>query len=144
MSIVAVLGTGVLTGVANETTYAHALVSLALGANLALAAAAAIPIPGLTGWALMLAIVDAAGSFVDRRVRRAARVAQAVGCPALLLVGIGAALLGDPLMAILGFLLAMFIWTRTDVAVAHDAIAHATCGIGVWDWASPTMASPTW
>lgn len=140
VSIVAVLGTAVLAGVADETTYAHALVSLALGANLAIAAGAAVPIPGFTGWALLLATVDAAGSGSDQRVRRAARIAQVVGFPAFLALGIGAAMLSDPMIAVLGFLLAMFVWTRSDVAVGHDAIARFLASHVVGDVARPVTS----
>lgn len=140
VSVAAALGSAAFAGVAEEATYAHALVTLALGANVAVAVAAVVPIPGFTGWALLLALVDAAGIPADRRVRRAARVAQAVGFPALLIAGMGAALLGDPMMALYGFLLAMFTWTRTDLAVGHDVIARFLAGHAVGDVARPVAS----
>lgn len=75
LSTALALGSAALAGVAEEATYAHALVSLAFGTNVVVAAAAAFPTPGLTGWALLLALVDAAGVPADQRTRRAARLA---------------------------------------------------------------------
>lgn len=124
VSTAAALGSAALVGVAEDATYAHALVSLALGANVVVAVAAAVPIPGFIGWALLLALVDAAGVRADQRIRRAVRIAQTLGFPGFLLAGTGAALLGDPMMAMIGFLLAMFTWTRAEVAVGHDVIAR--------------------
>ncbi len=122
------------------TTYPHALASLALGANVALAAAALVPVPGFTGWALVLAIVDGAGSPVDQRVRRAARVAQGIAFPLFVLVGIGAASIGDPMLMVTGFLLALFAWTRTDLAVGHDLIGQFLAGHVAGDVARPAMS----
>ena len=140
LSVAAVLGSAALAEVAEEASYAHALASLAFGANIVVAVAAAVPIPGFTGWALILALVDAAGIPADQRVRRAARIAQAVGSPSLLLVGIVAALLGDLMMSLVAFLLAMFTWTRTDIAVGHDAIARFLASHVVGDVARPVAS----
>lgn len=140
VSTAAALGSAALAGVAEEATYAHALVSLALGANLLIVAAAAVPIPGFTGWALLLALVDAAGIRTDQRVRRAARIAQAVGFPGFLLAGLAAGLLGDLMLSLAAFLLALFTWTRTDVAVGHDAIARFLASHSVGDLARPAAS----
>ena len=140
VSTAAAIGSVALAGIVAEATYAHALVSLALGANVLIAAAVALPIPGFTGWALLLAVVDAAGILADQRVRRAARVAQAVGFPAFLLAGLAAGLLGDPMLSLVAFLLAMFTWTRTDVAVGHDVIARFLASHSVGDVARPVAS----
>lgn len=140
VSIALALVSAALAGVAETATFAHALVSLALGANVVVAAVAAVPIPGLTGWALLLALVDAAGVPSDQRTRRAARIAQSVGFPAFLLVGIGAALLDDPMLALIAFTLAMFTWSRSDVAVGHDAIARFLASHVIGDVARPVAS----
>lgn len=140
VSTAAALGSAALAGVAEEATYAHALGSIALGVNVLVAASAAVPIPGFTGWALLLALVDAAGIRTDQRVRRAARIAQAVGFPAFLLAGLVAGLLGDLMLSFVAFLLAMFTWTRTDVAIGHDAIARFLASHIVGDVARPVAS----
>ena len=123
-SALAAVGGAVLSGVADQETYAHAIASLALGVNVLLAGAAVVPVPGFTGWALILAIVDATGTPADLRVRRAARLARGIGFPLFLVLGMGAAFLGHPMLVLSGFLLAMLSWTQTDLAVAHDLIAR--------------------
>ena len=118
------LGSSAVFGVSDPASYTHALAGLALGTNLALVATTVMPIPGLTGWALTLALVDAGGISADRRARRAANVAQSIGIPGFILIGIGAALLSHPMMILIGFLLAMSLRTLTESAVGHDAIAR--------------------
>ena len=140
MSTAVALGSGVLVGVSDPATYAHALTGLALGVNVALAAATVVPVPGFAGWALLLALVDAAGIGADQRIRRAARVAQTIGFPAFLLLGVGAALLGDPMMLLTGFLLAMFTRTQTGLAVGRDAIARFLQSHEVGDVARPVTS----
>ena len=118
------LAAAVLGETTVAATYAHALASLALGVNLALAASVLVPAPGFTGWALLLALVDAAGARPDQRVRRAARLAQALGLPIFASLGVAAALLGDPMLMLIGFMIAMFIGTQSRLAVGQDAIAR--------------------
>ena len=136
-SSIAGIGAGALASVAEQVGYGHALASLALGANVVLAAGALVPIPGFTGWALLLAVVDAAGTPVELRVRRAARLAHGVGFPLFLVVGFAAGLLGDPMLMLTGFLLAMLSWTQTDLAVGHDHIARFLGARIVGDLARP-------
>lgn len=140
MSTAAALGSAVLVGVSDPATYAHALTTLVLGANIALAAATVVPVPGFAGWAVLLALVDAAGIGADQRIRRAGRVAQTIGVPGFLLAGAGAALLGDPMMLPTGLLLAMFTRTQTDLAVGRDATARFLQSHEVGDVAWPVMS----
>lgn len=134
------LGSTVVLGVAEPVGYVHALAGLALGTNLALVATAAMPIPGFTGWALLLALVDARGVPASRRIRRAARVAQLVAVPSFILLGVGAALLGHPMMVLIGFLLAMSTRTLTESAVGHDATARYLQGRDAGDVARPVTS----
>lgn len=140
VSTASALGAAALAGMADPATDVHALVVLALGVNVAITAAIVVPIPGFIGWALLLAIVDATRSPADQRIRRTARVAQAIGFPAFLLLGVGAALVADPTMTLTGFLLAMFTWTGAERACAHDALARYLAGHGVGDIARPLMS----
>lgn len=123
-SLLGVIGGVALAGVAEPASYAHAVASIVLGANAVVAVGTLVPIPGYTGWALLLSAVDAAGTPVELRVWRAARLGQGIAFPLFLLVGMGAALLGDPMLMLAGFMVAMLSWTQTDLAVGRDQIAR--------------------
>jgi hypothetical protein len=122
--VLAALITYRLAGLTDPTTNAHAIAGLALSANAVIAAGILIPAPGFTGWALLLAIVDAAGTRSDQRVRQAARVAQSVGVPVLLAAGVVAALHGHPILVPLGFVLAFVTWSGSQATVGQDAAAR--------------------
>lgn len=113
-----------LAATADPSTYAHAIASLALSVNAVIAAGALIPAPGFAGWALVLGIVDSTGAPPDQRVRRAARIARVVGAPILLAAGSAAALLGDPMLMVLGFVLGFLTWSGSQAAAAQDTTAR--------------------
>lgn len=136
-STASAVGSAALAGIADPATDVHALVVLALVVNVAITAAIVVPIPGFTGWALLLALIDATRRPADQRIRRAARVAQTIGFPGFLLLGVGAGLVADPTMMLTGFLLALFTWTGAERACAHDALARFLTGHGVGEIARP-------
>ena len=123
-SVAAGLGAAQLAAAAEATTYNHAIASLALSVNAVIAAGALIPAPGFAGWALLLGIVDSTGAPPDQRVRRAARMARAVGAPILFASGLAAALLGDPMLMFLGVVLGFLTWSGSQAAAAQDATAR--------------------
>ena len=125
---------------ANAATYAHALATLGLGVNFAVAASILVPAPGFMGWALMLALVDAAGTPFDQRIPRAARVARALGIPAVVALGVAAVALGDPMLVLLAAMLTVVIATRTRLAVGQDAIGHYLEGRVAGDLARPIVS----
>lgn len=137
VSLTGAIGGLALTHAAEPASNAHAIASLFLGANAIVAAGALVPLPGYTGWALLLVVIDAAGTPAELRVRRAARMGKGIGFPLFLLVGVGAALLGDPLLMLAAFLLAMLSWTSTDRAVARDHMARFLAGRTAGDVARP-------
>ena len=137
VAVAAVVAAALLGGTTAPTTYAHALASLALGVNLALAGGVLVPAPGFTGWALLLAVVDAAGAKPDQRIRRAAGLAQALGVPIFASLGVAAALLGDPMLVLLGLFGAFFIGTQSRLAIGQDAIARFLKERVVGDLARP-------
>lgn len=142
-TLVAAIGAGVsgwLGIQANVTTYAHALATLGLGANLALAAAILVPAPSFAGWALILALVDVAGTPIDQRVPRTARLALAMGIPVLVALGVSAVALGDPMLVVLAVMLTVFIATRTGLAVGQDAISRFLEGRVAGDLARPIIS----
>ncbi len=122
--VVAAVAAGRLATITDPTTSAHLIASLALGVSAVVAAGVLIPAPGFPGWALLLGIVDAVGARPDQRVRRAARIARAVGVPILFAAGLAAALLGDPMLMFLGFALGFLAWTGSQAAAAQDATAR--------------------
>lgn len=122
--VAAALAAWQLAAAADPTTYAHAIASLALSVSAVIAAGALIPAPGFPGWALLLGIVDSTGAPLEQRVRRAARIARAVGAPILFAAGIAAALLGDPMLMLLGFVLGFLTWSGGQAAAAQDATAR--------------------
>jgi hypothetical protein len=140
VSTASALGAAALAGMADPATDIHALVVLGLGVNVAMTAAIVVPIPGFTGWALLLALVDGARIPADQRIRRTARVAQTLGLPGFLLLGVGAGLVADPTMMLTGFLLAMFTWTGAERASARDAMARFLARHSVGDIARPLMS----
>ena len=133
-----------LVGLADPTTDAHAIAGLALGANAVIAAGVLIPAPGFPGWALVLAVVDAAGVTPDRRVRQAARVARLAGVPILLAAVIAASVIGHPMLMPLGFLLAFMLWSGIQATVGQDTAARFLAGHTAGEVARPVTsdASP--
>lgn len=141
-TLVAAVGAGVsgwLGMQADDATYAHALANLGLAANLALAGAILVPAPGFAGWALLVAIVDMAGTPIDARIPRTARLARAMGIPVVLLVGLTAFVLRDPMLVLLAVMLTMLIANRTGLAVGQDAISRFLAGRVAGDLARPII-----
>lgn len=137
VAVTAVVAAALLGGTTAPATYAHALTNLTLGVNLALAGGVMVPVPGFTGWALLLAIVDAAGAKPDQRVRRAAGLARALGIPIFASLGVAAVFLGDPMLMLLGFFIAFFIGAQSRLAIGQDAIARFLNERVVGDLARP-------
>ena len=132
-----ILASGWLSSQAGPSTYAHALATLGLGTNLALAAAILVPAPGFAGWGLVVALVDAAATPVDRRIRRAAALARIIGVPIAGALVVAALALGDPMLVLLGVMLTMFISMQSGLAVGHDVIARFLLGRVAGDLARP-------
>ena len=124
----------------DPSSYQHGVVVLAFGANLAIAAGTLVPAPGFTGWALLLGLVDAVGVRPDRRVGRAARLAQFVGVPIMLAVGVAAALVGDPMFLVIAFVLALITWTQSTAVVGRDATAQFLAGHRAGEIVRPIMS----
>ena len=142
-TLVAALGTGGSAWLglqANAATYPHALATLGLGVNFAVAASILVPAPGFTGWALILALVDAAGTPFDQRIPRAARVARALGIPVVVALGVAAGALGHPMLVLLAAMLTVFIATRTRLAVGQDSIGRYLEGRVAGDLARPIVS----
>lgn len=136
-SLAATLVAARLTVAANPASYQHAVASLALGVNLAIAAGTLVPAPGFTGWALLLGLVDAVGVRPDRRVGRAARLAQFVGVPIMLTIGTAAALLGGPMFMVIGLMLGLLAWTKSEAAAGRDATVRFLAGHRAGDLVRP-------
>ena len=121
MPVLAAVGAARLATLANPASSAHAIAELAVGLNVVIAAGVLVPTPGFPGWALVLALVDLARAPADRRVRRAARVTRSLGVLIVVGGGILSALLGDPMIALLGSVLGFLTWSGSQAAEAQDA-----------------------
>ena len=137
VSVAAVVAAALLGGTTAPTTFAHALANLALGVNLALAGGVLVPVPGFTGWAVLLAIVDAAGAKPDLCVRRAAGLARASSVPIFASLGVAAVFLGDPMLMLLALFVAFFVGAQSRMAIGQDAIERFLRERVVGDLARP-------
>lgn len=121
VSLGATILAALLAASADQTTYAHAVASLAAVVNAAIATNVLVPAPGFAGWATLLAAVDARGVAPDARVARASRLARSAGVPFLLVLGMVGLLAGDPMLLTLAVVLAFFTWTQSELAARQDA-----------------------
>ena len=126
-----------LTGLADPTTSAHLIASLALGVSAVIAAGALVPAPGFPGWALLLAMVDSVGARPDQRVRRAAGIARTVGVPIVFAAGFATVLLGDPMLMLFVLVLGFLIWAGSQAAVGQDATERFLAAHAAVDVARP-------
>lgn len=117
--------------------YPHAVASLALAVNVGLAAASVTPVPGVAGWALLLAVVDSLGTAPERRVRLAAGLARRIGVPILLAVAAAGAAGGDAIVAFGGASLSGMAWLEAGFAVERDLAARFLRGHRAADLARP-------
>lgn len=122
------------------STYAHALATIGFEANLALAAGIVVAAPGYAGWALVLALVDVAGTPSERRVPRAARLARLAGVPVAALLGVAAIALGDPVLVVVAAMLVMFTTSQSSHAVRQDSVARFLAGRAAGDVARPVAS----
>jgi hypothetical protein len=98
----------------------HAIAALVAAANLALAISALVPLPGLAGWVLLLALADLCGARESTRVGTAAALARGL-VVAIALGGTAVALAGDRLLAIPLLLgLVAIAWVAAGATHAMD------------------------
>lgn len=119
-SAMGALAAASIAGLVERGGYPHAIATLAVATNLAVAFGALAPLPGLGGWAAVLAIADARGTSPDDRVRWAAGAARAVA-PAipLLIAGLGV-VVGDPMLIPLGLFIGLFVWMQAGTTRKLD------------------------
>ena len=134
----AIAAAQVVAGVGPGTN-AHAIANLALGVNAVIAIGVLVPAPGFPGWALLLAVVDAAGARPDQRIRRTSRLAQSAGLLILAVAAIGAALLGHPMLMFLGFALGFVAWSGSQTAAAQDETVRFLAAHTAGEIARPMM-----
>ncbi len=103
-------------------SYQHAIGSLAVLANLGLLLATMVPMPGLAGWEAVEAITEARCSNRDHHAAHVARAAKAVAVALAVLLALGAALIGDPMLAALGILAAATVWAQAEAVRRIDIV----------------------
>lgn len=128
-----------LAALAEATSSAHLIAGLALIVSAVIAVGSLIPAPGFSGWALVLGIVDGAGTRPDRRIRRAAILARSIGMPILVAAGVAAGLLGDPMLMLIAFYLAFVTWSGSQAATAQDDAARFMAAHGAGEVARPLV-----
>lgn len=140
VTMLATVGSILVTGGAASGTYSHAVGSLALAANLALLLGSLMPIPGFGGWAVLLALADLRPAGPDGRVGQAAIWARTA---ALGLVG-GSVILGfavgDVMVVPIGLLLAVFAWRAAGTARGVDVAKRFFARHSAADLARPLTA----
>lgn len=122
------------------TGYPHAVATFTFVANAALAVRALVPAPGLSGWALLLALVDLRSPDDPRRVVHATHAAKRLSIAATILATAYGVATGAPILGLLALILGLFVWTRADVAENLDIIDRFLAGRTAGDVARPLTA----
>jgi hypothetical protein len=102
--------------------YPHAIAVFIFAANAALAARTLVPIPGLGGWALLLALIDWRRPGDRRRIVRASRAAKLLSLPVILIVSAIGLAIGLPILALAAVPLGLVIWVQADQAASRDIV----------------------
>lgn len=122
VSAAGTVATAILLGSVDSSTAGHAVLVVALYANLALLLSNATPIPPWAGWTLLLAILDRRNSAAADRIDRAVPIARGV------IVAEGAALAAvavassDWMLLVLPVLLIWQAWIQTATAQSDELI----------------------
>jgi len=122
------------------TGYPHAIATFIFAANAALAARALVPLPGLSGWALLLALVDLRSPDDPQRIVRAAHAAKRLSIPATFLMTAFGLATGAPIVTLLALMLGLFVWTQAEVAENRDIVDRFLAGRTAGDVARPLTA----
>jgi len=102
--------------------YPHAIAVFIFAANAALAARALVPIPGLGGWALLLAVIDWRRPGDRRRIVHASRAAKVASLPVIFIVSALGLAIGVPILALTAVPLGLIIWVQADQAAGRDIV----------------------
>ena len=100
--------------------YAHAIAILIFVANAVLAARVIVPIPGLGGWALLLALIDWRRPGDPWRIVTASRAAKVLSMPLMILVAALGLAVGVPTVALAALPLGLVVWLQADRAAFTD------------------------
>lgn len=124
ISAAGVAVTATLLVTVESLTAGHAVLLVALYANVALLLSNVVPMPSWPGWALLVALLDLRGPTAERAVDRAVSIARGViiaESAAIATLAIGS---GDWMLLLLSGLLVFQGWTQTTVAKADDVIGR--------------------
>lgn len=120
--------------------YPHAIAVLVVFANAALAARVLVPIPGLGGWALLLAVIDWRWPGDPRRIVLASRAAKLLLLPAMLIVAATGLAVGVPILALAAAPLGLVIWVQADQAARREIVDRFLARHTAADVARPLTA----
>ena len=122
VSAAGTVATATMLGIVDSSTAGHAVLVIALYANLALLLANVTPIPPWPGWTLLLAILDRPNSAAADRIDRAVPIARGVIVAEAAALAAVAVANSDWMLLVLPALLIWQGWIQTAIAQLDDVI----------------------
>ena len=122
VSAAGTVATAVLLGTVGSSTAGHAVLVVALYANLASLLSNAMPIPPWPGWTLLIALLDRRGSAAADRMDGAIPIARGVILAEAAALAAVAVAVSDWMLMVLPALLIWQGWIQTAIAQSDDLI----------------------
>ncbi len=122
VSAAGTVATVILLGTVDSSTAGHAVLVVALYANLALLLSNATPIPPWPGWTLLLALLDRRNPAAADRIDRAIPIARGVILAEAAALAAVAVAVSDWMLMVLPALLVWQGWIQTAIAQSDDLI----------------------
>jgi len=122
VSAAGTVATAILLGTVDSSTAGHAVLVVALYANLAVLLSNATPIPPWPGWTLFLAVLDRRGPAAAFRTDRAIPIARGVVLAEAAALAAITVAISDWMLLVLPPLLIWQAWIQTTIAQSDDLI----------------------
>jgi YHS domain-containing protein len=122
VSAAGMVAAAIVLGTADSSTAGHAVLVVALYANLALLLSNVIPIPPWPGWTLLLALLDRRDAAAPDRIDRAIPTARGVIVAEAAALATVAVASSDWMLLVLPALLIWQAWIQTAIARSDDLI----------------------
>lgn len=122
VSAAATVATAILLGIVDSSTAGHAVLVVALYANVALLLSNVTPMPPWAGWTLLLAILGRSNAAAADQIDRAVPIARGVILAEAAAVAAVAIASSDWMLLVLPGLLIWQAWTRTAIAQSAGLI----------------------
>lgn len=118
----AIAAFAVLLAAGDPLSAGHAVMAIAVYANLALLLSNVTPVPPWPAWQLLLALLEARGVAAEKRIDRAVPIGRAVLAAEAAAVGVLAVASSDWMLLVPATLLLWQGWMQTAIARADDLI----------------------